>query len=240
MMNAAATRSEKRPDAIRSGRTKVLKTGGDRDLGEARQAKKGAARERPRHQATDETRRLAVCIGLPGMKRSESHLGTEPGQRKHERCPQPQRVQTAGTGNQVRQQKRSRAAIYRLSRREQKHREQCERDSDGREHEVLPHRFERAAVVARIDQRRNGESSGFHPNPQQREVLTQRDQRRRRQEYQQATSERAPASWSLDTEVAHRVGRHDKEKHAHEAENEEAKLVDHQPAPKRGVRPTHP
>ena len=60
-------------------------SGGHRDLGDAREPEERAARQRPRHQPGDQAGRLAVGVGLPGVQRSESHLGAVADQQEDER-----------------------------------------------------------------------------------------------------------------------------------------------------------
>ena len=72
---------------------------------------------------------------------------------------------------------------------EKKVAEQRQCDSDRANQQIFPGRFERAMLPMEIDQRRARQSSRFHRDPKQTEMLADRHERHRRQKEQQASSE---------------------------------------------------
>ena len=111
---------------------------------------------------------------------------------------------------------------------------------DRRQHEVRPHRFERPAVMAVVDERSNGEGRRFHPNPEDAKVLAESDQRTGGEEREQTGHEQAAAPGALVSEVPNGVHRRRQEQQAQDREHQKPEPIRRDPARQRWFRPRDP
>ena len=211
------------------------------DLGRARQTQERAARQAAGHEGAHERRRLAVRVRLPGVHGREAELRAIPGQEEHERGLEPRRVEPGCPGDEILQHQRAGGgAGIRLGRRQEERAEQRQRDPDRRENEILPHRFQRSPVMAMKNQRRERQRGRLHPHPEEREMMTYRDERGAGQEREQAARERPSTARVLVAQISHRGHGDDREQPAHRREHDEPQRIERQPTVEHGCRRVDP
>ena len=122
--------------------------------------------------------------------------------------------------------------------------EQRQRNADGADQKIFPGGFERAVVTVIINQRRAGQGCSLDGHPDQAEVLTDRHQRHRRQKQKQTANENCfgriieqqtflrvcVVAVRLLAEIARRVNGRDEKQPAGDAQEQQSRGIECEPA----------
>ena len=180
-MNGVATATDRSPSASRSPPEKLGTEGGLRDGVDAQQAVQSAVEHAHRHEHARRRRRLAVGVRLPRVHGSEARLRAVADEGEDDAELQGQGMELARHGDEARPVEAGHALAEDAPARceEQHGAEQREGEAEAPEHQELPGRLQRRVAVVEGDQEDRREGRDLHRDPQDPEVVRDRDQQHR-------------------------------------------------------------
>ena len=232
-------------------RREILHAGGDANLLHAQQSEERAIQNRAGQQRRDDRRRFAVRVRQPRVHRRETHFGAVANEEQHAGDLQPRRLQLWAWLDQFRKHQGKPSAV-RLDRghAEEEIGQQRQRNADGTNQKIFPRRFERAVMPVEINQGRAGQRGSFNGNPDQAEMLADGHERHRRQKQKQAADknrfrrvvEQKPflrvrvVPVRFLAEIARGINGRDQKQAAGDAQEQQARRIQSEPAVERRRR----
>src|SRR5713226_7724570 len=199
-----------------------------RELKKAKDRQKGTVGEPSREQRTDQSRRFAVRVRLPGVHRRKSHLGAIADEEQHEGRVEPRPRERMSIADQIFEQQRGSQARVQGGVCEEQRSQQRQGDPDRAHEEVLPHCFEGSGIVVEVQQRRGAERGGLKRHPHQAQMVREQDQAGRPYEHQKAGDENAVTPFGTLPKVARSIEEAEKKQDAGKAETQRSQWVQHQ------------
>jgi hypothetical protein len=199
------------------------------DAVDAQKREERAVRHPAGEEGSDDPRRLSVGVRLPGVERREPHLRPVADEEEDERRTEPGPREGPRSREEVLEEERRLSAAEVGGVGEEERAEERDRDPDRPDHQVLPGRLERAGRPVEVEERRRGERHRLHRDPEEAEVLGEREERSHRQEEEEDRAEDPVVAVGAQLEVPGHVERGQEEEDAHRPEDDGGERVEPQP-----------